>query len=228
MAKIAFLGDSLTWGGYGGNFVDVVREQLPEHDIINAGVGGDTVVNLLRRIDEVLEKHQPDTVFVMVGGNDATSYSMPKTRGYYKKAKQLEEGYVDPETFESTYDDLLHHLQLNFVQALVGVAPTEYSRELIDIRKQYNQITRNVADRLSIPVLDLETPFTPETPVERPPVDIGFIVQIGDRGSSGWSDFESERDKWGYTYTFDGTHLMPDTAKLFADRIVPFIKEHVS
>ena len=89
MATIAFLGDSLTWGGYGGNFVDVVRERMPDHTIINAGVGGDTVVNLMRRVDEVLETHEPDTIFVMVGGNDATSYSMPKTRGYYKKAREL-------------------------------------------------------------------------------------------------------------------------------------------
>ena len=52
--KITFLGDSLTWGGYGGNFVEYVADQLPDHTIVNAGVGGDTVINLLRRLDEVL------------------------------------------------------------------------------------------------------------------------------------------------------------------------------
>jgi lysophospholipase L1-like esterase len=85
--RIVFLGDSLTWGGYGGNFVDEVQKQMPEYEIINAGEGGETVINLLRRVEDVLTEHKPDAMFVMVGGNDATSYSQPKTRGYYRKAK---------------------------------------------------------------------------------------------------------------------------------------------
>ena len=58
--RIIFLGDSLTWGGYGGNFVDVVAQLMPEHDIINAGVGGDTAINIERRLDDELAEHQPD------------------------------------------------------------------------------------------------------------------------------------------------------------------------
>ena len=42
--RIVFLGDSLTWGQYGGDFVAEVAKRLPEHETLNAGVGGDTVV----------------------------------------------------------------------------------------------------------------------------------------------------------------------------------------
>ena len=77
--KIVFLGDSLTWGGYGGDFVAEVDRRLPQHTIVNAGVGGNTVINLLNRLDSVLDQ-EPDGVFVMVGGNDAISYSQPQTR----------------------------------------------------------------------------------------------------------------------------------------------------
>jgi len=225
--RIVFLGDSLTWGGYGGNYVNHVAEALPEHEIINAGVGGDTVVNLLRRLDDVLEKHSPDAMFVMVGGNDSTSYAMPKTRGYYRKAKELEEGMVTPEQFESTYRELLLQLQVKHVQAFVGVAPTEYSRELVEAKQEYNQRARSVAESLNIPVLDLDTPFTPAQPIERDEVDIGFIQQIGSRGSSGWNDYESEREKWGYTYTFDGMHLLPSAAEEFAQHIVEFLQQEL-
>lgn len=225
--RIVFLGDSLTWGGYGGNFVKWVAEAMPEYEIINAGVGGDTVVNLLRRLESVLESHAPDAVFVMVGGNDATSYTMPKTRGYYRKAKQLEEGMVTPEEFEATYRELLLQLQVNLVQAFVGLAPTEYSAELVKAKQDYNTRAQRVAESLNIPVLDLDTPFTPETPIERPEVDIAFIQQIGDRASSGWDDYESERARWGYTYTFDGMHILPTTAEPFAQRIVAFLREQL-
>lgn len=225
--KFVFLGDSLTWGGYGGNFVPLVADALPEHQMINAGVGGDTVVNLLRRLDAVLEQHQPDAVFVMVGGNDATSYSMPLTRPYYKKSKGLETGFVSPDEFISHYRDLLLHLQLKHILTFVGLAPTEYNRELVQVKRAYNQATQALADSLKIPVLDLDTPFTPSQPIDRAPVDIAFIQQIGTRASQGWTDFENERQKWGYYYTFDGMHLLPESAEAFAKLIVPFLKEHL-
>jgi lysophospholipase L1-like esterase len=225
--RIVFLGDSLTWGGYGGNFVDEVQKQMSEYEIINAGEGGETVINLLRRVENVLTEHKPDAMFVMVGGNDATSYSQPKTRGYYRKAKNLEAGFVSPDEFETAYRDLLHKIQLAFVQPLVGLAPTEYSRELIEAKRDYNERARNIAESLNIPVLDLDAIFTPEKPIEREPVDVDFIQQIGTRVSSNWRDFEAERQKWGYTYTFDGMHILPAAALEFAKHIVPFLKKHV-
>lgn len=225
--KIVFLGDSLTWGGYGGNFVSAIAEQLPEHEIINAGEGGDTVVNLLRRLDNVLETHQPDAMFVMVGGNDATSYAMPQTRGYYKKAKQLDDGMVTPQQFEETYRELLHQLQLNFVQTMVGLAPTEYSREIIEAKHEYNVLARSVAESLNIPILDLDAIFTPENPIERDPISLEFIQQIGANWNSDWDKFEEERAKWGYTYTFDGLHILPEMGEEFAKYIIPFLQEQV-
>ena len=225
--RLVFLGDSLTWGGYGGNFVAHVAQQMPDHTIINAGVGGDTVVNLLRRLDDVLETHEPDALFVMVGGNDATSYAMPATRGYYRKAKALENGMVTPDEFERTYRDLLIELQANLVQSFVGIAPTEYSRELVEARADYNQRARAVASALNIPYLDLDTLYTPAQPIERQPVNIAFIQQIGDRSQSDWADYERERSQWGYTYTFDGMHLLPNTAEDFAKHIVSFLKDHI-
>lgn len=225
--RIVFLGDSLTWGGYGGNFVAEVTKQLPEHEIINAGEGGDTVVNLLRRLDGVIEQHEPDAMFVMVGGNDANSYTMPDTRGYYKKAKQLDNGIVTPEQFEETYRELLHQLQLNFVQALIGLAPTEYSRAVVEAKHDYNIRARNVAESLNVPILDLDAEFTPKNPIDRNPITLGFIQQIGANWSNGWDKFEEEQQKWGYTYTFDGLHILPETAPKFANLIVPFLQKHL-
>lgn len=225
--KLVFLGDSLTWGGYGGNFVTHVAEQMPDHEIINAGVGGDTVINLLRRLDAVLEEHQPDSIFVMVGGNDATSYAMPKTRNYYRKAKQLDEGIVTPDAFETNYRALLQQIQLEFIQPLVGLAPTEYSRELASARSVYNQRARTVAESLNIPVLDLDAIFTPQTLIEREPVDLPFIQEIGTRAASGWDDYETERQKWGYTYSFDGMHITPQTAVEMSHHIVQFLQDHL-
>lgn len=225
--RIVFLGDSLTWGGYGGDFVSLVAAKLPEHDIFNYGIGGETVINLLRRADEVVSEALPDAMFVMVGGNDATSYTYPDVRPYYKSVKKIDEGYVTPDQFTTAYRDLLLYLQSNRIQTMVGLAGTEYNAELAAARALYNERTREVAESLNIPVLDFTQVLPPAPPVERPGVTLDFVRQIGVRAKSGWKDYESERAKWGYTYTFDGMHLLPQTAERFADAIVAFLKEHV-
>lgn len=225
--RVVFLGDSLTWGGYGGNFVPHVAEQLPEHTIINAGVGGDTVMNLLWRVETVIADHAPDAIFVMVGGNDAVSYLYPAVRPYYRSTKKIEAGMVTPEVFATTYRELLQQIQLHFVQPLVGIAPTEYNAELVQLRQVYHAHTRDVAEALNLPILDLASDFTPPIPIQRGGVDLAFIREIGERGRTGWQDYETERQKWGYTYTFDGMHLMPAAALQFAQKIVAFLREQL-
>lgn len=223
--KIAFLGDSLTWGGYGGDFVAHIAAMLPEHEIINAGVGGNTVVNLLRRVHDVIAQ-APDIIFVMVGGNDCVSYIYPQVRGYYKKSQNLESGFVSPDEYASTYRDLLTEIQLHHIQPVVGIAPTEYNRELLQARQVYHDLAREAAASMNIPLLDLTERFQVDHIPQRPAVNLKFIQTIGEHVASGWDDYETERQKYGYTYTFDGMHLTPAAAQQFAAEIVAFLKDH--
>lgn len=225
--KIVFLGDSLTWGGYGGNYVDVVTQHLPNHTIINEGVGGDTVVNLYQRYESVIGEHAPDALFVMIGGNDAASYIMPDTQIYYRSNKKVNGGIVSPDLFEQTYRNLLTELQLNHIFTFVGLAPTEYNQKLKEAKHRYNQLAQQVASSLNITVLDLETPFTTDSIPDREPVSLKFIQDIGYRVSSGWSDYEAEREKYGYTHTFDGMHLMPSSAQKMGMLIAEFLTENL-
>jgi len=225
--KIVFLGDSLTWGEYGGNYVDVVTKLLPEHTIINEGVGGDTVVNLYQRYESVIDEHQPDAMFVMVGGNDAASYSMPDTQIYYRSNKKIDGGIVSPELFERTYRDLLTELQVNHIVTFIGLAPTEYNPKLKATKHQYNQLAQDVASSLNITVLDLETPFATESIPDREAVSLKFIQDIGYRVSSDWNEFEAERAKYDYTHTFDGMHLMPSAAEKMGKLIAEFLTKNL-
>lgn len=221
--KLIFLGDSLTWGGYGGNFVAEIAHRLPDHTIVNGGEGGDTVINLLNRLDGVLEQ-QPDGIFVMVGGNDAISYTQPETRRYYRRAKKIPDGIVIPEIFAKTYRDLLTHIQLKHVLTWVGLPPIEYNPEVVEAVRQYNQLASQATKAFNIPVLDLMTRFAPGKIPDRPPLNQDVINLIGERSRSGWSDFETERQRGGFTFTFDGLHLMPDTAEQVAEIIVDFLE----
>lgn len=220
--KITFLGDSLTWGGYGGNFVAEVAQKLPDHTIVNAGDGGNTVINLLRRVDDVLAD-EPDGIFVMVGGNDAISHVQPATRPYYEQVQKIPGGEVTPDQFAQTYRDLLTHIQMAHKLAWVGLPPAEHNPEVVAALRNYNRLAADIARSFNIDTLDLFTPFVPKTIPARSPLDLATINLIGKRIREKWSDFATEQQKGDYTFTFDGLHLTPESAVPVAELVVKFL-----
>ncbi|MBY5922170.1 arylesterase [Ferrimonas balearica] len=71
--SILILGDSLS-ASYGMDetegWVRKLQQNLPDARLINASVSGETSDGGLRRLPGLLEQHQPDWVFVELGGND--------------------------------------------------------------------------------------------------------------------------------------------------------------
>lgn len=224
--KLVFFGDSLTWGGYGGDWVAEIARRCPNHTIINAGVGGNTVVNLLRRVEADVIAHEPDGVFVMVGGNDSISHAMPQTRPYYRKSQAIPDGVVTPDLFTSSYRDLLTELHLHHIQTWIGLAPAEYNPAVVEAKRQYNALAAEVARAFNVPVLDLFAHMTPPPDAikERPPVSLAFIDRIGQRAASGWDDYAGESEREGYTYSFDGLHLTPEAALTVAGLVIDFLE----
>lgn len=220
--KWVFLGDSLTWGGYGGRYLDEVARRLPACTLINAGVGGDTVLNLLERLDAALAV-QPDGVFVMIGGNDAIAYSQPATRPYYAQSKGVPDGAMTPQQFARTYRDLLERLALAHVPTWVGLPPIEYNPATVAALRDYNRLAAQAARVLNLPALDLMAAFPSTHVPERPPLNLGTITLIGRRIAAGWQDYETERARGGYTFTFDGLHFTPEAARRAGALVASFI-----
>jgi lysophospholipase L1-like esterase len=221
--KLIFLGNSLTAGTYGGSFVAQVAARLPQHTIINAGVGGDTIINLLRRLDDDALTHEPDGVFVMCAGNDAISYIYPDLRKYYRRSKDVPDGVVTPLLYAQSYRELLTRLQAAHVQTWIGLSPSEYSPELFDAVRQYNELAAEAARALNIPVLDLMPHFNVDAIPTRPPLTMDTIRLIGNRELSGWRDYENEQQRLGFRYTFDGLHLTPKAAEQVGNIIADFL-----
>lgn len=224
--KIVCFGDSLTEIGYGVSYFQELVRLMPEHELLNAGVGGNTVINLLRRVDEDVLSHQPDGVFLMVGGNDAISYSQPKTRSYYRQKQEIPDGMVTPEQFETTYRELLTRIQLAHVVVWIGLAPCEYNPATVEAFRDYNERVKNVARSFNLPVLDLMEAFPPGDVPDRPALGVEYILTIGAREKRGWNAYDAAQKEGGYQFTFDGLHLTEATAKKVAELIVEFIRSH--
>lgn len=78
-AKVSLmvLGDSLS-AGYGISQADTWvaevdrrwQQSFPQFTMINASISGETSGGGLNRLPDLLERHQPDMVFIELGGND--------------------------------------------------------------------------------------------------------------------------------------------------------------
>jgi lysophospholipase L1-like esterase len=226
--KIVFLGDSLTAGTYGGSYFNALRDLLPQHTLINAGIGGNTVLNLLERADRDVIDHAPDAVFVMVGGNDSISYAQAGTRSYYRNAQRVPDGVVTPEQFAQAYRELITTLQLAHIEVWIGLPPSEYSPVVAAAMREYNLLAKSIARGFNAPVLDLDAQFTPASIPERPPLGIDFILTIGAREKRGWNAYDQAQRDGGFVYTFDGLHLTPASAQSLAQRIAAFIQQHAT
>jgi len=75
---VVFLGDSIT---YGGDWPKL----FPGSPVINRGIGGDTTLGLLHRLDEVIAL-KPAKIFLMIGTNDLCyGRSIPRITAYYDR-----------------------------------------------------------------------------------------------------------------------------------------------
>jgi lysophospholipase L1-like esterase len=104
-------GDSLTEGAIGASYVELLRQRLPGARVVNAGINGDTTLNLLRRIDRDVARHRPDLIVLLVGMNDVgTAYGEPAIRPYYRVLKRVGIA-ITPRRFAHLYRRLIAALR---------------------------------------------------------------------------------------------------------------------
>jgi acyl-CoA thioesterase-1 len=76
--RLVCFGDSLTaGGGNGGRYSDYLAAALPEFQVINRGVSGDTLESGRRRLQREVLALQPDLVILELGANDYWRQTRP-------------------------------------------------------------------------------------------------------------------------------------------------------
>ena len=140
-----------------------VAARLPQHTIINAGQNGNTILNLLARLDDLLAQ-EPDIVFVFCGGNDAISYSQPETRRYYERVMKVPNGGIDPRSIPYP---LPRFTDAHPSRANGSLCRLKSDGTQSDSRRSYadcyNQIAAEVCSALNVQTLDLMKALNPNT-----------------------------------------------------------------
>ncbi len=147
---IVFLGDSLTHGRIGVNYVDILAERmdLEKFEVINAGVNGDYVWNLLQRSDEMIAC-KPEIVSILIGANDVRGSYHP---GEGKRAKLMKGIPQEPdhEFFESNLRALVKRLKSETsTKILLCSLPTQEenpSHPAFQRTIEYSETVRKIAE----------------------------------------------------------------------------------
>lgn len=231
--KIVFLGDSLTEGREGAPYLHALQRRVTADAhlravcLVNAGVGGDTVVNLARRIPREVIPLEPAWVVVQVGLNDATTYLLrhalptPRTlltRRYFRRHKRVRA--IAPGRFADGLRVVVDMLATRTTARIalctpttLGESPQSRRARLLD---EYARVVRQVARERGCALID---------------VHAAFAARLGELPSrSQWSwvgarlarllpaaAYDRRARLSGYTYVFDGVHLTDRGAELVAD-----------
>ena len=155
--RIVFLGDSITQGGAGpGGYVTLVREAiataLPDRgvEVIGAGISGNKVPDLEKRLDRDVLAKKPTTVVVYIGINDV--WHSQRGQGTPKEA------------FDKGLRSLVERIRaagarvILCTPSVIGEKPTGQN-PLDAMLDEYSAVTRGVATDLKTGLLDLRKDF---------------------------------------------------------------------
>lgn len=172
---VCFAGDSITQDG---TYIELLnnyyQSRYPERRVrlVNCGVGGDTLFDLIPRLESDVLAHKPDWIFVMIGTNDMNRrlYGDGKNGADYERRRA-----VCRERFGRKLNELLERLKKSGGGRVVLMSPPCYDeytsgdparennvgadRALAD----FTAIAAETAARHGVPFIDQHTPMLEAT-----------------------------------------------------------------
>ena len=227
--KIAFLGDSITEGVLGVSFFDIIRELLSEMEMVNLGVGGDTVHSLLRRVEKTDDLNTFDVFVLFVGVNDV--FGKINTQHRLIKLLQRQKPARNHVKFKETYNELLRYL-LDFNKKIIVIPPLLLGE---DISSKWNVQVKQLAN-----IVEEQAKFYKETRF----VDLRniFVERLTGKKISGYLPYsivsikkdvdtlhstgiiDSKSKERGLHLTLDGVHINSIGANIIAREVVHELK----
>ncbi len=231
---VVFMGDSLTHGRIGVNYVEMIERQLEREDFefINAGINSELVWNNLQRVDEVIEC-EPDIVTVLIGSNDANATVYEDSMDFYVRRMKLPRN-PDSNWYRESLLSLVKRIKTETSAkiALLSI-PTigEDSNHPAFIRSsEISQIVQGVAEELKVTYLPLhekmvesirDTPVSATYPYEKHLIGIFKGVLNRYLLRKRWDDIAQNS---GFSLHVDYLHLNTEGAQMVADLVVEFLQ----
>ena len=142
---VVFLGDSITHGKIGVNYVDILQAEFPQYNMVNAGINSQLAYNALQRVGEVLDCN-PSKVFVLIGTNDANASFEGNARVYVVTQRLLQN--PTRSWYRHNLREIVKRLQRHTEVYLISIPTIGETTRSHEFRRssEYAEIVREVAE----------------------------------------------------------------------------------
>ncbi len=231
---VVFMGDSLTHGRIGVNYVDLIEDQLKGKDIefINAGKNSELAWNLLQRVEDVIDC-DPDVVTILVGTNDANASMVRSTwNDYVKRMKLPREPDIDwfRDSLTSLVDKLKTATSARIALISIPTIGEDSNDPAFSTSSRYSKIVYDVAEETGVVYLPLHEMMAEHLQGRTTSAAYTFEKYFGGI-LKGIISHYLLRKKWdsiaktsGFSLHVDYLHLNSAGAKMVADLVVEFLK----
>lgn len=157
--RIVLLGDSITQGGGGANgYVTLLKKAMDEKhkelgiEVINAGISGNKVPDLQRRLQKDVLDKKPTLVVIYIGINDVWHGQSDPAKG------------TTPEKFEAGLKDIIGKIK-ETGSRVVLCTPSVIGEKMgnansLDAKlNEYADLSRKIAKEQQLPLCDLRKAF---------------------------------------------------------------------
>lgn len=238
--RIVFFGDSLTEGINGASYLRLLAERVRAEravaavELVNAGVGGDTVVNLLRRMERAVVAQAPDWVVVFIGCNDCMTWQVRRSllpagvaaRRYFRRHKHVREA-LSPVRFRDGLRILVDALRERSAADIALCTPATIGESLtarpwrrLD---RYAEVVRFVAAERGCDLIDVHAAFAEALASLPPRPRLALLRGLRARALPP-ADYEAIARARGYRLVYDGLHLTHAGADLVATTIFSWLR----
>lgn len=201
--RVVFLGDSITQAGVKpGGYITLLQEALSaanlagNFELIGAGISGNKVPDLQKRLAADVLAKKPDLVFIYIGINDVWHWTHPCC-----KDKQ---GGTTKENFAAGLKDIIAQIKNQGAKVVVctptvigeKASGTNPPDKMLD---EYAEISRKIAREQNLPLCDLRKAF------------------------SGYLATQNKEDKSQGILTYDEVHLNAAGNAFLALQMMPYL-----
>ena len=236
---ITFIGDSITHGVYGVNYIKLLMERLnnSEFEYINAGINGDLTINVLERMDDIIQC-KPDIAILLVGTNDINGSQSSKRAKIYEFTKKIPKDplFWTEKRFIDDYSKIIKRLkeETKAIIAISSLPPIseEPKTKPFNDSMRFSGIIKNLATEFNVNYLPLNETMTaqldenappPKFPYEKSnPISMIKFILMHYLGRS----WEKISKKNGLQFLTDNLHLNKVGATFIAELVEKFLLQN--
>ena len=171
---IACIGDSLTHGNIGQNWIDYLRKEFPNDVFLNEGINANTAWQVIQRLDPILQC-QPDLIILLIGTNDALGSFDINSGLRYKKNNELPE-VPTLEKYKEHLNELIEKIGIQSKIAICTLPPIgeNVNSEVNKHVNLFNDYIKLIANQKNLSLLTVSDALWSEINSRTYPIKLDF------------------------------------------------------